>query len=106
MTQLLSNEADIFLAISAINQNQILSKRRAATIFKVCRRTIDRRRAGIAARRDCEPNSKKLTKLEEEVITRHILNLDSRGFSPTLAAVRDMADKLLAERGADKVSEK
>jgi hypothetical protein len=37
------------------------------------------------------------------VIVRHILELDSRGFAPTLDAVRDMADKLLAERGAGHV---
>ena len=66
-------------------------------------RTIRRRRAGIPARRDCQPNSKKLTKLEEEVIVDHILDLDRRGFAPTYAAVRDMADKLLAARGAGQV---
>ena len=54
----------------------------------------------MSARRDCQPNSKKLTKLEEEVIVDHILDLDLRGFSPTYEAVRDMADKLLAARGA------
>jgi hypothetical protein len=46
---------------------------------------------------------KKLTKLEEEVIVRHILELDSRGFAPTLCAVREMADKLLSERSAGQV---
>ena len=106
MARILNKEGNISLAISAINRNQVQSKRRAAAIFEVSRRTLDRRRAGIATRRDCEPNSKNLTKLEEEVITRHILDLDSRGFSPTLAAVRDMADKLLTEQGADKVGEK
>ena len=69
-------------------------------------RTIRRRRAGIPARRDCQPNSKKLTKLEEEVIVDHILDLDLRGFPPTYAAVRDMADKLLAARGAGQVGQK
>jgi hypothetical protein len=54
-------------------------------------------------RRDCEANSKKLTKLEEEVIIEYILELDSNGFSPTLAAVRDMADSLLTERGGPQV---
>ena len=61
------------------------------------------RRAGKPARRDCQPNSKKLTQLEEEVIIRYILDLDSRGFAPTYAAVRDMADKLLAVRGAGRI---
>ena len=37
------------------------------------------------------------------MIISHILELDLRGFSPTYAAVRDMADKLLAARGAAQV---
>ena len=65
--------------------------------------TLRDRRAGRPARRDCQPNSKKLTQLEEQVIVRHILDLDTRGFGPTYAAVRDMADKLLAARGAGQV---
>ena len=66
-------------------------------------RTIRRRRVGKPARRDCQPNLKKLTKLEEQVIIDHVLHLDLRGFSPTYAAVRDMADRLLAARGAGQV---
>lgn len=52
---------------------------------------------------DCQPNSRKLTQREKEVITRHILDLDSRGFAPGLAAVRDIADMLLATRGEGQV---
>jgi hypothetical protein len=37
------------------------------------------------------------------VITRHIIDLDIRGFAPTYEAIRDMADKLLAARGASQV---
>jgi len=37
------------------------------------------------------------------VIVRYILELDSRGFAPTLGAVKDMADKLLAARAAGQV---
>jgi hypothetical protein len=50
---------------------------------------------GTTARRDCEPNSKKITKLEELVIFQHILDLDLRGFAPNLNAVRDMATSYL-----------
>jgi hypothetical protein len=103
VTQLLSNEADIQLAISSINARQIQGNRPAAAVYNVAEATLRRRRAGIPARRDCQPNSKKLTELEEEVIISHILNLDQRGFAPTYAAVRDMADKLLAARGAGQV---
>ena len=49
------------------------------------------------------PNLKKLTKLKEEVIVRYILDLDLRGFAPTLGAIHDMADKLLAGRAARQV---
>jgi hypothetical protein len=101
-----SCEADIYLAISALNRNQIQTERRAAATFEVSRATLHRRRAGKPARRDCQPNSKKLTQLEEEVIIRHILDLDIRGFAPTYAAIRDMADKLLAARGAGQVGQK
>lgn len=102
-TQSRFNEDEVFFAVSALNSQQLQSQRAAASIFGASRRTVRRRRDGIAARRDCQPNSKKLSKLEEEVITEYILDLDTRGVSPTLGAVRDMADKLLAERGASQV---
>jgi hypothetical protein len=37
------------------------------------------------------------------VIVSYILDLDQRGFAPTYEAVRDIADKLLAARGASQV---
>ena len=101
-----SNETDIQLAISSLNAHQIQSNRRAAATFNVTRSTLQNRRNGKPARRDCQPNSKKLTKLEEEVIVNYILDLDLRGFSPTYVAVRDMADRLLAARGAGQVGQK
>jgi hypothetical protein len=63
--------------------------------------TMRDRRAGKPARRDCQPNSKKLTTVEEEVIVSYIIKLDLRGFAPTYAAVGDIANRLLAARGAD-----
>jgi hypothetical protein len=76
VTQLLLNEADIQLAISSINARQIQGNRLAATVYNVAETTLRRRRAGVPARRDCQPNSKKLTQLEEEVIIGYILDLD------------------------------
>jgi hypothetical protein len=98
-----SYESDIHLAILAIQNKQIQKEAVAADMFNVSRDTLHRRRAGKPARRDCQPNSKKLTQLEEQVVVSHILDLDLRGFSPTYAAVRDMADSLLAARGAGQV---
>jgi hypothetical protein len=101
--QLHSNEADIQLAISSINKRQFAANRRAAAVYSVPEATLRHRRAGRPARRDCQPNSKKLTEREEEVIVSYILDLDARGFAPTYAAVRDMADRLLAARSAGQV---
>ncbi|EKG08938.1 DDE superfamily endonuclease CENP-B-like protein [Macrophomina phaseolina MS6] len=60
--------------------------------------TLKRRRDGTHSRRDCTPNSRKLTDPEESVIVQRILDLDSRGFPPRLSAVEDTANKLLADR--------
>ncbi|KAH8636379.1 hypothetical protein IG631_08214 [Alternaria alternata] len=105
-TLLASNEADIQLAILSINAKQLRGNRAAAAMYSVAETTLRRRRAGTLARRDCQPNSRKLTQLEEQVIISYILDLDLRGFAPTYAAVRDMADKLLAARGAGQVGQK
>src|SRR4051812_7680502 len=59
---------------------------------------ISDRRARKTPRRDCMPNRMKLTKAEEQVLIKHILELDARGFPPTLAAVKDMADQLLTTK--------
>jgi hypothetical protein len=94
-------EADIFIAISDIASKQIRSERRAAAVYKVPRSTIQGRRAGARPQRDCEPKSKRLTKLEEEVIVHRVLNESLRGVPPSKAHVRDMADRLLRERGGN-----
>ncbi|KAF7566808.1 hypothetical protein PtrM4_151280 [Pyrenophora tritici-repentis] len=92
-------EGDIILAISDITSNQVSSVKRAAAIYNVPRTTVRRRRAGQRSRRDCEPNSKRLTKLEEEAIVQRVLEESSRGIPPSKAHVQDMADRLLRERG-------
>jgi hypothetical protein len=96
-------EGDIYIAISDIRSKQIQSERRAAEVYSVPWTTIQHRRAGQRARRDCEPNSKRLTKLEEEVVLHNILDASLRGIPPTKALVRDMADRLLRERGGKPV---
>ena len=98
-----SNEVDIVLALSAFNRGQFSSVSRAAATYNVSKSTLLRRLNGVDARRDCEPNRKKLTKLEEEVVIGHVLDLASRGFPASLEYVRYMANKLLAARGAEPV---
>jgi hypothetical protein len=106
VTQILSNEADIQLAISAINATQIIYVRRAALTFNVPKLTLRDRRARKPAWRDYQPNLRKLTLRKEEVIIRYVLNLDTRRFAPTYAAIQDIANKLLAARSAGQVGQK
>ena len=103
LAQHTSREADIHLAISALDANQIQTKRRAAATFEVSRTTLHRQRDSKLARRDYQPNLKKLTQQEEEVIVKYILDLDTRGFSPTYAAERDIANKLLLTRSSSPI---
>ena len=77
--------------------------RQAAATYNVPKSTLHDRLTGKPARRDCEPNSRKLTPTEELVIIKHILDLDSRGKSPNFRALRDMANRLLRERAAPEV---
>ena len=94
----IANEANIQLALHAIQQDATLTVPRAAAIYKVPERTLRRRRDGTPSRGDCTANSMKLTSTEETVIVQHILKLDKQGYPPRLADVEDMANSLLAER--------
>jgi hypothetical protein len=80
-------KGDIFIAISSIISEQIQSERRSATVYKVPRSTIQDRRARRRPRRDCEPKSKRLIKIEEEVIVQRILDESLRGIPPSKAHV-------------------
>jgi len=53
----------------------------------------------MPARRDIVPHNRKLTCTEEQVLIDYILDLGSRGFSPRIAVVGEMADLILVERG-------
>lgn len=93
----------ITLAIEAINSNASESIRAASRDYHVPFSTVLDRLNGRLPRAEAPPNGKKLTKLEEAAIVKRILDLDSRGFPPTKAILRDMANKLLAEREAGTV---
>ena len=96
-------EAQVQLALQALQQDATLSLQRAAAIYSVSQSTLSDRRAGRPSRRDTTPNSRKLTQSEETVIVQHVLDLDARGFPPRLAAVADMVNSLRDERNLDHV---
>jgi hypothetical protein len=92
-------ERQIQLALQALEQDAELSVRRAAAIYSASETTLRARRAGRPSRVDTMANSRNLTHDEEQVIVTHILELVTRGESPRLAAVTDMANSLRKERG-------
>ena len=98
-----TREARIILAIEAIRSSRKLSQRAAAKLYKVPLSTLSDRMAGRSYRCETIANGLKLTKLEEEVIIRKILDLDSRGFAPRLAGVEDIANFILESRGGRRV---
>ena len=59
--------------------------------------------AGRTSRREIRTNSHKLTKLEEEVIIRNILDMDTRGFAPRPSGVEDMANYILESREGGRI---
>ena len=66
--------------------------------------TLSDRIASRTYRPESKANCYKLNDLEEETLIRYILDLDSRGFIPRLASIKDIANLLLKSRGALYVS--
>jgi predicted XRE-type DNA-binding protein len=97
-------ESTLQLAIQATIEDRDKSQRRVVTAFSVPRSTLQDQCTRALSRRDREPNSKKLTKLEEEALVQRILDLNQQGIGATRAIVQDIANNLLAERGGEPVS--
>ena len=77
-----TQEARIILAIEAIRTTKKLSQRKAAKFYKVPVSTLSDRIAGRTTLPKRRLANTKLSKLDEEVLVRYILDLDSRGFTP------------------------
>jgi hypothetical protein len=71
---------------------QKLSRRKTISIYKVPENIL---RDRIASRTPCSntrPTVQNLTETKKQVIVNHILDLDSRGFSPRQANIEDIAN--------------
>jgi len=98
-----SNEAQLLLALQALQDDKNLSLRKAAKIYDINHTTLFHQRAGWPARRDIPANLRKLTDLKEKTIIQYIIKLYTRAFHPRLSYVEDMANWLLRERDAPPV---
>ena len=87
-----SKEANIILALEALQNDEHLTVAAAAKIYNVSRTTLQRRYAGKLVRRDIPANSRNLTDLEEKTIVQYVVELYTRVFPPRLGSIEDMAN--------------
>jgi transcriptional regulator with XRE-family HTH domain len=97
-------ESKIILAIKAIRTSKNLSRRKAAKIYGVFFSILNDRMNSRTSLCESRPVITNLIILEEEVIIRNILDIDSRGFTPRLASVEDIANYILKSRERKRVS--
>ena len=97
------NETQLNLALQAIRKTPQLSAWRAAKIYQVDYRRLSERLHGVLPRRDILANSRKLTNLEELVLSNYILELDSKGFPLWLCIVEDIANRIIELRDGKRV---
>jgi hypothetical protein len=71
-----SNEHKIQIALQALDKGATLSLQCAATIYNVPQKTLSDRRAGRSSQADCWPKSRNLENTKEDVLVKHILDLD------------------------------
>lgn len=91
------------LPIQAPVEDHDEGQRRVITAFSVPQSIIGDRRQRALPRRNSEPNSKKLGKLEDEVLLRRIIELGTRGIPATRAMLRNMSNDLLTEHCVETV---
>jgi hypothetical protein len=70
-------ESDMILALYTLRTTLHLTPSHIAWVYNVLCKTLTNRYYRKLSRQDTQPKSQKLTPLEELVIVRHILNLDS-----------------------------
>ena len=98
-----TQEARIILAIEAIRASKKLGRRTVAKIYNVPYSTLTGRMNGRTNLLERRPSATNLTALEENVLSRYIIDLDSREFAPRLGGVEDMANHLLETHQAKRV---
>jgi hypothetical protein len=97
-------EAKIILAIKVIRTSKKLNRRKAIKFYQVSYSIFCNRINSRTTLPERRLANIKLIILEEEVIIRNILDIDSRGFAPRLAGIEDIANYILKSREGRYVS--
>lgn len=72
----LSKENRMQMAISAIKNEKIQSKRETASVFGVSKATLRNRLKGMKSRSETRASGHKLTDFEEEALVKQLLDAD------------------------------
>jgi hypothetical protein len=98
-----NREANIQLAIADLQSRVYPSIRAAAKAYNIPQTTLTARVNGTASRRDIShQHQQRLTPLQEEFLVEWILEEDARGYAPSHARAREMAERVLRSNGDTK----
>jgi hypothetical protein len=100
----ITQEAKIILAIEAIRTSKKLSYQKVAKLYQILYSIFCNRINSRIIFPKYRLINIKLIILEEEVIIRNILDIDSRGFVPRLASIKDIANYILKSQGGKYIS--
>ncbi len=90
-----SNKSQLQLVLQTFEKDPQLSINEAARLYNILRMILSARIKGRSVRIDIIANSQKLTVLEEEMVVREILDLDSRRFPLRIHDIKDIVNRLL-----------
>jgi hypothetical protein len=91
--QVQTQETRIIIAIEALQTSkQKLSRRRAISIYKVPENILRDRITNRTPCNNTRPIVQNLTETEKQMIVNHILDLDSRRFSPRQVDIEDITN--------------
>ena len=99
-----NKEARLHLVLQAYRENPKKGIRLLAIHYRVSESTLCKRVNSITSRSELRQAIYKLTKTKEEVILQRVLNLDTRGFSPYISSIEEIANLILESRGVGRVS--
>ena len=98
-----SKEARLLLAVQAFQRNPKEKLRVLARYYTMPYSTLQKRVQGQLLLSERRLVMHKLTEIEEKVILQRVIDLDTRGFSPRLSGVKEIANLILQSRGGGRV---
>ena len=91
-----SKEEQMKAAIKAFNEGKFQSKSACACVFDVPSQTLMKRLNGVTSRKESLANGRKLSDIEENTLSRWILDMSQHGLPLQLSSVHYFAQLLLS----------